>query len=166
MADILQHFAQLHELVANDLALFVQGHLQHVAFCHLHVANALEAGGEHGAHLAAQALAQVLQAGADGQAVLGESGLAAAIGQLLEDFAHGHVDGVTYQVGVQALQQSLAGQDFGGHSGGVGHAGAAQGLHQGFLDNAFLHVQGQLARALLGAHQPTPWDRPEISEIW
>ena len=32
----------------------------------------------------------------------------------------------------------------------MGHAGAAQGLHQGLLDDAVLHVQGQLAGALLG----------------
>ena len=38
-----------------------------------------------------------------------------------------------------------------GHSGGMGHAGAADGLHQGFLNDAVLHVQGQLAGALLGS---------------
>ena len=36
-----------------------------------------------------------------------------------------------------------------GHGRGVGHAGAAEGLHQRFLDDAVLDVQGQLAGALL-----------------
>ena len=31
----------------------------------------------------------------------------------------------------------------------MGHAGAADGLHQRFLDDAVFHVQAQLARALL-----------------
>ncbi len=42
-------------------------------------------------------------------------------------------------------------QDLAGHGGGVGHAGAAQSLHQGLLDDAVLDVQGQLAGALLGS---------------
>ena len=103
MADILQHLAQLYKLIADNLVVFVQGHLDDIALGHLHIANALGAGGEHGAHLGAQALAQVFKPRADGQAVLGEGGLAAAIGQLLEDLAHSHVDGVAHEVGVKAL---------------------------------------------------------------
>ena len=74
----------------------------------------------------------------------------AAVDDLQEQLAHGGVDGVAHQVGVQRLEDGLAGQDLGGHGGGVGHAGAADGLDQGFLDDALLDVQGQLAGALLG----------------
>ena len=42
-------------------------------------------------------------------------------------------------------------QDLGRHGGGMGHAGAADGLHQGFLNDTVLHVQSQLAGALLGS---------------
>ena len=84
------------------------------------------------------------------QAVVGERGLGAAVDDLQEQLPHGGVDGVAHQVGVQRLQNGLAGQDLAGHGGGVGHAGAADGLHQRFLNDALLHVQGQLAGALLG----------------
>ena len=47
--------------------------------------------------LAAQALAQVLQGSAHGQAVLGESGLGAAIDDLQEQLPHGGVDGIAHQ---------------------------------------------------------------------
>ena len=57
-------------------------------------------------------LAQVFQACADGQAVLGESGLAAAVDDLQEQLAHCHVDGVADQVGVQSFQDGLAGAGF------------------------------------------------------
>ena len=142
--------AQIQELVADDLVVVVQGQLGDIALGHLQVAGALGLGAEHGAHLAAHTLAQVLQAGADGQAALGESGLAAAVDDLQEQLAHGHVDGVADKVGVQGLKDGLAGQDLGSHGGGVGHAGAAQGLDQGFFDDAVLDVEGELAGALLG----------------
>ena len=48
-----------------------------------------------------------------------------------------------------ASRRVLPMQDLSGHGGGVGHAGAADGLHQRLLDDALLHVQGQLAGALL-----------------
>ena len=59
----------------------------------------------------------------------------------------------------------LPGQDFACHSGGMGHAGAADGLDQGFFDDAVLDVQGQFAGALLRgapAHtgSPHPGPRP------
>ena len=94
-------------------------------------------------------LAQVLQAGADRQAVVGKRGSAAAADDLQEQLAHGHVDGVAHKVCVQRLQNGLAGQDLARHGGGMGHAGAADGLHQRFLDDALFHVQRQLAGALL-----------------
>ena len=59
------------------------------------------------------------------------------------------ISGFTHGVGWCAPQQGLADQDLGSHSGGVGHAGAAQGLDQSLLDDALLNVQGQLASALL-----------------
>ena len=151
MADILQHLAQLYKLITDDLAFLIKSHFDNIALGHFHIADALELGGEHGSHLRTQAFTQILQAGADGQTVLRESGLAAAIGQLLKDLAHGDVDGVAHQVGVQAFQESFARQDLRRHSRGVGHAGAAQSFHQSLLHNALLHVQGQLAGALLGS---------------
>ena len=151
LLDEVHHLAQVHELVADDLVVLVEGHAGAVALGHLQVAGALGMGGEHGAHLASQALAQVLQGSAHGQAALGEGGLGAAIDDLQEQLPHGGVDGVAHQVGVQGLQDGLADEDLAGHGGGVGHAGAAQGLHQGLLDDALLDVQGQLAGALLGS---------------
>ena len=85
----------------------------------------------------------------DGQAVLTEGGLGAAVGQLLKDLPHCHIDGVADEVGVQGLQQGLAGQDLAGHGSGMGHAAAADGLYQRLLNDAILDIQGQLAGALL-----------------
>ena len=65
-------------------------------------------------------------------------------------FAHGRVDGVANEVRVQGFEDGLARQDFRSHGGGVRHARAAQRLDQAFLDDAVLHVQRQLAGALLG----------------
>ena len=45
----------------------------------------------------------------------------------------------------------LADEDLGRHRGGVGHAGAADGLDQRLLNDALLDVERQLARALLGS---------------
>ncbi len=97
-----------HKLIAAHFVVFIESHLEDIAFGHFHIAGALEARAVHGADLRTQALAQVVQTGADGQPVFGESRLAAAIGQLLEDFTHGNVDGVAHQVGVQAFQQRFA----------------------------------------------------------
>ena len=151
LLDEVHHLAQVDKLIADDLVVLVQGHAGAVALGHLQIAGTLRLGGEHGAHLAAQALAQVLQGSAHGQAALGEGGLGAAVDDLQEQLPHGGVDGVAHQVGVQRLQDGLADEDLGGHGGGVGHAGAAQGLHQSLFDDAVLDVQGQLAGALLGS---------------
>ena len=96
----------------------------------------------------------------------GESGLGTAVNDLQEQFAHSGIDGVTDQVGVQSLQEGLADQDLGSHSGGVGHAGAAQGLNQSFFNDAFLHVQGQLAAALLrSAPADTVGETADIGDL-
>ena len=81
--------------------------------------------------------------------------LAAAVDDLQEQLPHSGVDGVAHQIGVQCLQKGLADEDLRCHSGGVGHTGAADGLHQRLLDDALLHVQGQFAGALL---RSTPAD--------
>ncbi len=151
LLDALHHLAQVDKLVANDLVVLVQGNAGAVALGHLHVAGTLDLGGVHGAHLRVQALAQVLHGAADGQAALGERGLGAAIDDLQEQLPHGGIDGVAHQIGVQRLQNGLADEDLRGHGGGMGHAGAADGLHQSLLDDAVLHVQGQLAGTLLGS---------------
>ena len=131
-------------------AFTIQSQLVDVALGQLQITDALLLGGEDGAGHGAQALAQVVQTCADGQTVLRESGLAAAVDDLQEQLAHCHVDGVAHQVGVQSFQNGLAGQDLACHSSRVGHAGAADGLHQSLLDDTVLDVQRQLAGALLG----------------
>ena len=88
-----------------------------------------------------QALAEVFQRSADGEAVLGECRLAAAVDDLEEQLAHGGVDGVADEVGVEGLENGLADENLGSHSGGVGHAGAADGLDQSLFDDAVLDVQ-------------------------
>ena len=82
MTDILHHLAQLDELIADDLIVGIQSQLVDVALGQLQVTDALFLGGEDGAGHGAQALAQVIQTCADGQTVLRESGLAAAVDNL------------------------------------------------------------------------------------
>src|SRR5699024_12349824 len=84
-----QHLAYADKFVADGLVVLIQRNRQDVTFGQLQIANTLGSGGEDGADLGAQALAQILQAGADRQAVLRESGLGSAVGQLFEDFTHG-----------------------------------------------------------------------------
>ncbi len=76
--------------------------------------------------------------------------MATAVHDLQEQFAHCGIDRITYKVGVQRLKQGFAGQDLCCHSGGVGHTRAADRFNKRLLDDAVLHVQGQLACALLG----------------
>ena len=151
MTDVLHHLAQTDELIADDLVVLVQSGLEDVALGQLQIADALGLGGENGTGHGTQALAQVVQTSADRQAVLGEGGLAAAVDDLQEQLTHSNVDSVADEVGVQSLQNGLAGQDLTSHSGGVGHAGAADGLNEGLLDDAVLDVQAQLAGTLLGS---------------
>ena len=75
VADILQHFAQTDELIPDHLAVVIQRQLDDISLRHLQIADALRLGGEHGTHLGAQTLSEILQTGADRQAVLGEGGL-------------------------------------------------------------------------------------------
>ncbi len=147
--DGFHHLAKVHELIADDLVARVHGQLDHIALGHFQIANALGQGAVHGADLGAQALAQVFQAGADGQAALGERALRAAVSDLQEQLAHGGVDRVAYQVRIERFQDRLARQNFGGHGSRVRHAGAADRLHQRFLNDAVLDVERELARALL-----------------
>jgi len=141
--------AEVEELKADDLVLVVKGEMGDVALGELEVTGALGGGAVHGAHHGAQALAEVIQAGADGQAVLGEGRLGAAVDDLEEELPHGDVDGITDEVGVEGLEDGLLGEDLGGHGGGVRHARAADGLDEALLDNALLDVEAELAGALL-----------------
>ena len=100
VADVLHHFAKANELVADHFVVGVQSQLLNIALRQLQIAHTLLLGGENGAGHAAQALAQVIQACADGQAVLRKSSLAAAVNDLQKQLAHGHVDGIAHQVGV------------------------------------------------------------------
>ena len=149
VTDILHHFAQTHELIADGLAILIDGHLGDIALGELQIAHALGLGGKNGACHAAQALAQILQPRADGQAVVGKGRLAAAVHDLQKQLAHGHVDGVAHKIGIQGLQNRFAGQDLARHSGGMRHARAADGLYQRLFNDALLYVQRQLAGALL-----------------
>ena len=87
---------------------------------------------------------------ANAQTVVREGGLGAAVDDLQKQLAHGGVDRVADQIGVQRLKNGLAGQNLAGHRGGMGHAGAADDLHESLLNDAVLDVQAQLAGALLG----------------
>ena len=71
------------------------------------------------------------------------------VDDLEEQLAHGNVDGVADEVGVQSLEDGLLGKNLGGHGCGVGHARAADGLDEGLLDDALLDVEAQLAATLL-----------------
>ena len=146
----VHHLTQIDKLIADDLIVLVECKPGDIPLGHLQIPRPPCLGGKHGANLAAQALAQVLQSGADNQTVLRECGLRTPVSQLLEALAQRHIDGVAHLVGGQALQQGLAGQDLCGHSGGRGHTGAAHSLHQGLLYDTVLHIQAQLAGALLG----------------
>ncbi len=147
----VHHGSQADELVADDLVIFVEREFGHVALGQFKIARALFVGAVHRAGHAAQALAQIFKAGADGQPVFGECGLGAAVYDLQEQLAHGHVDGIANQVGIQGFKNGLAGQNLGGHGGRMRHSGAADGLNQRFLDDALLYVQRQLAGPLLGS---------------
>jgi len=72
---------------------------------------------------------------------------------------------IAYEVGVQAFEQGFARQDFGRHRRGMGHAGAADRLNERLLHNALLTLRVSLQVPCCGAHQPMPWDKPEISLI-
>ena len=147
--DGVGELAEVQELERDDLVLVVESHAGDVALSELEVTSALGLGAEHGADLRAKALAEVVEGGAHGQAALGERGLAAAVNDLQEDFAHSNVDGVADEVGVEGLEDGLTGKDLGSHGGRVGHARAADGLNEGLLDDAVLDVQRELAGALL-----------------
>ena len=149
LLDEIHHLAEVDELIADDLILRVERHSGAVALGHFEVARTLGDGAEHRADLAAQTLAEVLEGRADGETVLGEGGLGAAVDDLEEQLAHGGVDGIAHEVGVERLKNGLADEDLGRHRGGVGHAGAADGLDQRLLNDALLDVERQLARALL-----------------
>ena len=149
--DGVGELAEVQELEGDDLVAIIQSHAGDVALGELEVTSALGLGAEHGADLGTQALAEVVEGSADGQAALGECGLAAAVNDLQENLTHGNVDGVADEVGVEGLEDGLAGKDLGSHGCGVGHARAADGLNEGLLDDAVLDVQRQLAGALLGS---------------
>ena len=147
--DHVHHLAEVNELVADDLAVRVQTERKDVALGHFQISHAFGLGGENGADLRAQALAEILERGADGQAVLGEGRLRAAVDELKEDLAHRDVDGVTYEVGVERFENRFALQNLGRHRRRMRHTRAAARFDERLLDNALLDVQGQLAHALL-----------------
>jgi len=150
LLDEVHHLAEIDELVADDLILRVERDPGAVALGHLKVAGALLGGGKHRADLGAQTLAEVLKGCADSKAALGEGRLGAAVKDLQKQLAHGGIDGVAHKVSVERLENGLADEDLARHGGGVGHARAADGLNERFLNDALLDVERQLAGALLG----------------
>ena len=149
LLDEVGHLAQRDELVADHLALLVEGHAGAVALGHLEVAGALRLRGVHRADHRAEALAEVLEAGADHEAAVRERALRAPVDDLEEELAHRGVDRVADEVRVERLENRLADENLRGHCGGVGHARAADRLDEGFLDHAVLDVQRELAGSLL-----------------
>ena len=139
----------MDEFVTDDGVFFIQREAGDVAFGQFQIAGALRSGAVGGTGHGAQTLAQVFQAGADRQTAFGEGCLGAAVDDLQEQFAHGGVDSVTDEVGVQRFEDGLLRQDLCGHGGGVSHAGAADGFHQSFLNDTVFNIEGQFAGALL-----------------
>ncbi len=87
---------------------------------------------------------------------LRKGGLGAAVDDLEEEFAHGGIDGIADQIGVEGLEDGLAGQGSLPPWRPSGHARAADHLDQGLLDDAVLDVEGQFAGALLGRAPADP----------
>ena len=151
MADILKHLAYSYKLIADNFAVLIESHFENVTLYHFEVANALCAGGEDGAYLASKTLAEIFERCANRQTVFGERGLGAAVNNLLEQLAHCYIDSVANEVGVKSLENGLAGKDFACHCCGMGHARAANGLNESFLNDTFFNVKAELAGALLGS---------------
>ena len=95
------------------------------------------------------ALAEILKAGADREAVFRECTLRTSVDDLKEELAHSCIDRIANEVCVQGFQNGEARKDLRCHSRGMRHAGAADCLNKSFLNNTVLHVQRQLAGALL-----------------
>ena len=67
----------------------------------------------------------------------------------VEELAHGCVDGIAHEVGVESLEHSLARQDFSSHSSRVSHTRATDCLDKALFNHAVLYVERQLAGTLL-----------------
>ena len=148
--DEFHHLAEVYELVADDLVIFVQSKLSNIAVGHLEVAGTLLQSTVHCTDLGTETLTEVLKACADRKTVLRESGLGSAVNDLEEQLSHCCVDSVANEVGVESLKNGSAGEDLSCHSSRVSHTRAADGLNERLLDNAALYVEGQLAGTLLG----------------
>ena len=140
----------MHELVTDHLVVGIQSHAGAIALGHFEVARTLGQSAEHGADLRTQTLAQILQRCADGKTALRKGRLGATVNDLLEQLAHGGVDGVANEVGVQSLQNRLARENLRSHGSRVGHARATDGLDHSLLNDTVLNVEGQFAGSLLG----------------
>lgn len=149
LLDEIGHFAEGNELVADHFAVRVQREAGDVSLRHFQIPNPLLQGGIHRADLRTMPLAEVLEARADRQTVVGESGLRTAVDDLQEKLPHRRVDGVADEIGIQRLQGRFAGKNLGRHRRGMGHTGAADRLDERLLNNAFLDVESELAGTLL-----------------
>ena len=147
--DEVHHLAEVDVLIADDLIVLIQRDLGDVAVGQLQITRSLRNGAVGGSDHGTGSLAQVLKAGADLQAILGECALSSAVDDLKEELSHGGVDSVADKVCVQGFENGKSGEDLRCHSCRVGHSGTSEGLHQSFLDDAVLDVQGQLAGTLL-----------------
>ena len=149
--DFVHEFAQVHKFITAYFVVLVEGERFDVTFGHFEVTGTFGEGAVEGTRLAAETFAQVFEAGAYHEAAFGEGRLRTAVNDLQEQFAHGGVDGVAYEVGVKGFENGLAGENFRCHGGRVGHARATDGLDEGFLYDTVFYVKRQFASALLGS---------------
>ena len=110
--DGFHHFAEVDEFIADDLVIFIECHAGNIAFGHFQIPRAFRFRTEHGTGLAAQAFAEVVQAGTDGEAAFGEGCLGTAVYNLEEELAHSHVDSIADQVCIEGFKKRFARKDF------------------------------------------------------
>ena len=149
LLDEVCHLAERNELIADNLIVLIESHSCAVAFRHLKITNALCLCAVHGTYHGACALAEIFHTCADYETALGESGLCASVYYLEEKLSHSGIDGVTYKVCIESLEDCFAGKDFSCHGGGVSHTGAAYSLYESLFDNAVFDIERELAGALL-----------------
>ena len=145
----------MNELVSADFVVLVKSNCLDISFSHLKIARSLCEGAVESSHLAAETLAEVLEACAYHKAALRECRLCTSIDNLEEKLAHCSVDCIAHEVGIESLKNCLSRKNFRSHSGRMSHARASDSLDKSFLDDSVLDIKGQLAGTLL---RSTPAD--------
>ena len=111
LLDSVHELAHVNELVAAYLVVLVEIHLGDVTLGELEVTGALNLGTIESTSLRDKALAEVLEASTNHETTLREGRLGATVDDLEEELAHGGIDGVAYEVGIESLEDGLAGQN-------------------------------------------------------